>query len=116
MATNSGNTSNASGSSQNANNGSSKNKSWADRVEEFSNNLKGKNAFANIDEEHFFVNKRNGGDFSRISPFLIQKAIQSIVGEPKIIKKLRTAELLIELQYNLQAIKQKMYLTWKYPC
>ena len=107
MATNSGNTSNASGSSQNANNGSSKNKSWADRVEEFSDSLKGKNAFANIAEERYFVIKRNDGDFSRTSPFLIQKAIQSIVGEPKNIKKLRTGELLIELQNNSQAIKLK---------
>ena len=68
---------------------------------------KERNAFTNlIGERFFFVIKRNG-DFSKTSPFLIQKAIQSTVGEPKNIKKLRSGELLIELQSNLLAINLK---------
>ena len=87
MATINGNSCNATGSSQNANNEISNIKSWADSSEEFSTNLKERNAFTNLSGELFFVIKRNDGDFSKTSPFLIQKAIQSTV-EPKNIKKL----------------------------
>ena len=62
-------TSNASGSSQTAKNENSKIKSWADRAEEFSINLKEKNAFTNLDGENFFVIKRTDRDFTKISLF-----------------------------------------------
>ena len=83
----------------------SQKKSWADRVEDFSSNLQSKNIFSG-DGIRIFVIKRKG-DFSRISPFLIQKAIQSVVGEANSIKKLRTGELLIEVQTNTQAKNMK---------
>ena len=38
---------------------------------------------------------------------MIQKANESIIGEPKNIKKLRSEELLIELKTNLQASNLK---------
>ena len=47
--------------------------------------------------------KRSEGDFSKTSPFLIQKAIESVVGTAKTIKKLRSGELLIEVQSYIQA-------------
>ena len=106
MATILGNSNNASGSGQNANAANSKLKSWDKRVDELLSNLKEKNAFAN-NEACFFVMKRNEGDFSKTSPFLIQKAIQSIIGETKKIKKLRSGELLIEIQNDLQASNLK---------
>ena len=106
MATNIGNSSNTPGSSQSINNENSKLKSWADRAEEFSSNLKENNVFSNHGE-CLFVIKRNDGDFLKTSPFLIQKAIQSIVGEPKNIKKLCSGELLIELQNQSQASNSK---------
>ena len=49
--------------------------------------------------------KRIENDFTKTSPFFIQKAIESIVGEPKNIRKLRSRDLLIELKTNLQASK-----------
>ena len=58
-------------------------------------------------ENRFFVIKRNEGDFNKTSPFLIQKAIQSIVGEPKNIKNLQSGELLIEIQNNTQVSNLK---------
>ena len=113
MVTTKGNENNASGSSLNPN--QSQKCSWANRVEEFSSNLNEKNAFTYDDGARFFVIKRKDGDFSKTSPFFIQKCIQSVVGDPKNIKKLRSGELLIELQCNLQASKlKKMYSTWKY--
>ena len=48
------------------------------------------------------VLKRNDSGFSKTSLYQKQKAIQSIVSEPKIIKKLQSGEL-IKLQNNLQA-------------
>ena len=82
---------------------SSQKNSWADRIEEFSSTLQANNAFEHDDGARFFIIKRKEGDFSKTSPFLIQKAIQSVVGEAKSLKKLRSGELLIELQSNLQA-------------
>ena len=82
MATTKENTNNASGSGLNTNAIKSNAKSWADRTEEFSSNLQQKNAFSDNEGPRFFVIKRNESDFSKTSPFLIQKAIQSIVGEP----------------------------------
>ena len=82
MATNIGNSNNASGSGLKVNAVTSKSKSWAERVDEFSSNLKEKNAFSN-NEACFFIINRNEGDFSKTSPFVIQKAIQSIVCEAK---------------------------------
>ena len=76
-------------------------------MEKFASNLNENNAFANNDGPRFFVIKRSDSDFSKTSPFLIQKSIQSIVGEPKNIKKLRSGELLIELQNNSQALTLK---------
>ena len=104
METNTENTSNAPGSSL-VNAKKTRITTWADRVEEFSSNLNEKNAFSNDDGARFFIIKRNENDFSKTSPFLIQKAIESIVGEPRNIKKLRSGELLIELKTNLQASK-----------
>ena len=75
-------------------------------MDEFSSNLKENNAFSN-NEARFFIIKKNEGDFSKTSPFLIQKAIQSIVGEAKNIKKLRSGELLVELQSDSQASSLK---------
>ena len=98
------NTNNAPGSSL-TNAKETKIKTWADRVEEFSSNLNEKNAFSSDDGARFFIIKRNENDFSRTSPFLIQKAIESIIGEPRNIRKLRSGELLIELKTNLQACK-----------
>ena len=37
-----------------------------------------------------------GKDISLLSPFLIEKAIMSIAGEPKSIKNLRSGDLLIQ--------------------
>ena len=71
----------------------------------FSQNLN--NAFSDDDGARFFIFKRNENDFSKTSPFLINKAIDSVVGEPKNIKKLRSGELLIEVKNNLQACKLK---------
>ena len=48
---------------------------WADRVEDISSNLIKKNTFSCDDEPRFFIIKRNENDFTRVSPFLIQKAI-----------------------------------------
>ena len=73
-------------------------------MEEFSSTLQEKNAFSDYDGCRFFVIKRNEGDFCKTSPFLIEKAIQSAVGCIKSIKKLRSGELLIEVQNNQQAI------------
>ena len=61
-------------------------KTWADIVE-FSFNLSENNAFSSDDGPCFFIIKRNENDFTKMSPFLIQKALKSIVGEPKNIKK-----------------------------
>ena len=65
----------------------SQKKSRADQVEDFSSNLQSKNIFSDDDGIRFFVIKRKG-NFSRIFPFRIQKAIQSVVGEANSIKKL----------------------------
>ena len=81
------NTSNAPGSSL-INAKKSRITRWANRVEEFSSNLNEKNAFSNDDGARFFINKRNENDFSKTSPFLIQKTIDSIVGKPRNIRKL----------------------------
>ena len=90
---------NASGVGQNVNESCSKNKS--DIVDQFSSNSKKKNTFSNP-EAHFFVAKGKG-DFSKTSPLLIQKAIQSNIGELGNIKKLRSKEFLIEVQSSTQA-------------
>ena len=49
--------------------------SWADRIEEFSTTLQANNVFEHDDGAQFFIIKRKEGDFSKISPFLMQKAI-----------------------------------------
>ena len=107
MATNKGNEIIASSSRLSNTLNHAQTRCWADRVEEFSSNLNQKNAFINEDYAHFFVIKWKEGDFLKTSLFLIQKAIQSVVGEPKTIKKLKPGELLIELQSNLQTSKLK---------
>ena len=107
MATNIGNSNNASGSGLNANAATSKSKSWDERVDEFSSNLDANNAFCDDDGTRFFVIKRSEGDFSKTSPFLIEKAINSIVGNSKSIKKLRSGELLVEIQSYKQATNLK---------
>ena len=107
MATNKGNEIIASSSCLSNTLNHAQTRCWADRVEEFSSNLNQKNAFINEDYAHFFVIKWKEGDFLKTSLFLIQKAIQSVVGEPKTIKKLKPGELLIELQSNLQTSKLK---------
>ena len=107
MATTIGNSNNASGSSLNANVSKNNVSSWADRVDEFSSTLQEKNAFSDDDGNRFFVIKRNEGDFSKTSPFLIEKAMQSAVGNVKSIKKLRSGELLVEVQNCRQATSLK---------
>ena len=87
MATTLGNSNNASGSGLNANAMNSKLKSWDERVDEFSLNLEANNAFCDDDGTRFFVIKKSEGDFSKTSPFLIEKAINSVVGTAKSIKK-----------------------------
>ena len=87
MARNIGNSNNASGSGLNANALISKSKFWDERVDEFSSNLNTNNAFCDDDGTRFFVMKRSKGDFSKTSPFLIEKAINSIVGNSKSIIK-----------------------------
>ena len=56
-------------------------------MEEFSCNLSEKDAFCNDEGACFFIIKRIKNDSSKTSPFLIQKAIGCIIGEPKNIKK-----------------------------
>ena len=107
MATTKGNPNNASGSSLNANVSKSNVNSWTDRVDEFSSTLQEKNAFCVDDGNRFFVIKRNVEDFSKTSLFLIEKAIQSTVGNVKSIKKLRSGELFIETQNYRQATNLK---------
>lgn len=91
--------------------------SWADSSEKnFSANLEDKNV--NYDaaksrernplngdygNARFFVVKCNEGNFALKSPFLIQKAIHGLIGEPKSIKKLRSGDLLIEVKNSKQA-------------
>ena len=67
------------------------------------------NIFCNDDGTRFFVIKRKEGDFSKTSSFLIEKAIQSVVGKVKSIKKLLSGELLIEIQNYRLATNLKMY-------
>ena len=59
---------NVSNSSQIMNSANLPGNSWADRLEEFSANLKEKNAFTNHDRACFFVIKGNDGDFFEKSP------------------------------------------------
>ena len=58
-------------------------------MDEFSTTLQTNNAFCDDDGSRFFIIKRKEGDFSKTSPFLIEKAIQSVVGNVKSIKKTR---------------------------
>ena len=85
MATSEIDKSNASGSSLTATNTTNYNvNSLADGTEEFTFNFQEKNAFSNNAQPLFYVIKRNEGDFSKTSPFLIQKAIHTIVGNQEI--------------------------------
>ena len=115
MVTTEGNKNDAPGSSLTSNSIKSKENSWAERVDEFSSTLQTNNAFLDDDGTRFFVIKRKEGDFSKTSPFLIEKAIQSVVGNAKSIKKLRSGELLTEVQNYGHATKlKKIYPTCKH--
>ncbi len=63
--------------------------SWADRSQCLSDGI-------DRCEFRFFIIKLDGGDFHDVSPFLIQKSIQSTVGRFKSIKKLKSGDLLLE--------------------
>ena len=47
---------------------------------------------------HFLVMSSTDDNFKRLSPFAIQKGIQGIAGTPKSVKKLRSGDLLIEVE------------------
>jgi len=91
------------------------NNSWANRVEQ-SEKDKTANPSAesiNISARFFFI-KQNDGSFEKTSPFLIQKCMQSYVGEVKQIKKLRSGDLLVEVadekqSRNIQKLKKFAY-------
>ena len=97
MVTTEENMNNAPGSSLNRNVSKTNINSSADCVYQFSFTLEVKNAFRDDDGNRFFVIKRNKGDFSKMSPFLIEKAIQCAVGCIKSIKKICSGELLIKV-------------------
>ena len=71
---------------------------WADPVDEFSLNLNEKNAFSHDDGAYFFIIKRNEDDFSKTSPFLINKAFESVIDEPKNIKKTKNWRIINRTQ------------------
>ena len=68
-----GNKSNAPGLSQITNSSKTNANTWADHVDEFSQNLN--NAFSDDDGTRFFIIKRNENYFSKTSPFLIKQLI-----------------------------------------
>lgn len=82
--------------------------SWANRsdheparIRQQSNNT---NAFSvNPLTARFFVIKLKEGSFQNVSPFLIHKSIQSVVGDVKNIKKLRSGDIMIEVNNAQQA-------------
>lgn len=51
----------------------------------------------------FLIIKKNEGNFSKDSPFLINKIIINAIGEPKDIQKLPSGELLVEAAKEIQA-------------
>lgn len=69
--------------------------SWAEEME--------KHDCASNNNERFFIIKPTQGSFEKISPFLIQKTVNSMVGNVKNIKKLRSGDLLIEVANSSQA-------------
>lgn len=76
---------------------SSSGSSWANRVESFVQQQ------VNLKNARFYVIKNLQGSFAQVSPFLIMKATQSVVGETKSIKKLRSGDLLLEVSNDKQA-------------
>jgi hypothetical protein len=52
----------------------------------------------------FFLIKLNKGSFNNMSPFLIHKSLQTTVGAVKMVKKLRSGELLVEITSSKQAL------------
>ena len=85
MATIEGNKSNVPSSSPSAIAANSREKYWSDRIDKFSSSLEANNDFCEDDGSQFFVIKRSEGDFPKTSPFLIGKAIQSVVSNAKSI-------------------------------
>ncbi|GFS92222.1 transforming acidic coiled-coil-containing protein 3 [Nephila pilipes] len=80
--------------------------SWADRVEYYVDceNVEKSDVNTNINNTfRFFLVKRETDTFATISPFLIQKGIQGMVGTVKDIKKLRSGDLLVEVCNSKQA-------------
>ncbi|GFS65840.1 uncharacterized protein TNCV_390701 [Trichonephila clavipes] len=51
---------------------------------------------------HFLIISLPNNGMAQKSPFAIQKAIQGISGEPRLVKKLRSGDLLIEISSVLQ--------------
>ena len=80
--------------------------SWANMVEETekSQTVNLPNQQINNSARFFFI-KRNDGSFEKTSPFLIQKCMQSYVGEVKNIKKVRSGDILVEVADDKQSEK-----------
>jgi hypothetical protein len=55
----------------------------------------------------FFIVKLIDGSFSTVSPFLIHKTVQSVLGEVLSIKKLRSGDLLLEVNEKQASILSK---------
>lgn len=79
--------------------------SWANNSENESPviNKQTNNLNSTPTSARFFVIKLTEGTFHNKSPFLINKGIQSVVGEPTSIKKLRSGELMIQVSNATQA-------------
>ncbi|GFU50286.1 uncharacterized protein TNCV_301191 [Trichonephila clavipes] len=56
----------------------------------------------NFEHVRFLILSLPNNEMSQKLPFAIQKAIQGISGEPKLVKKLRSGDLLIETSSALQ--------------
>lgn len=78
--------------------------SWADRVENSIMNTQVANTPCRSVNARFFILKREEGTFAQIPPFFIPKVIQSLIGNPKCVKKkLRSGDILIKVENDKQA-------------
>ncbi|GFW49659.1 uncharacterized protein TNCV_357621 [Trichonephila clavipes] len=84
--------------------------SWADRVESSTpSSGMDKTTFSSIEEQQivpdsarYFI-MRTTETFSKVSPFLIEKAISGSIGAVKTIRKMRSGDLFIEVSSSQQA-------------
>jgi hypothetical protein len=58
-------------------------------------------SISDVKSARFFILKSSKGNFTEVFPFFINKSLVAAIGEPKVIKKLRSGELLIETSINL---------------